>query len=182
MKTINDIKEEIASDYGYRSFLDALEIGTTDIEQMVDELVIKYAEQERIEIFKSLPENIYLPREGSLHEIKNSIAEKYGYDNWTNLLCVLLENGYNEEFIKYEDEVVYTYFMLTNDSVSKEKILNSLISIGFEQPYENSPHSLKYKDYGIKINENQTLANVFEKLIKIGEQLKTWQIQKVLEI
>lgn len=64
-----------------------------------------------------------------------------------------------------------------------EKIKESLLKMGFTQPYENSiPEIFQYENYQIKIHKNDNLESVFMKLIQMGKQLKVWEIKRVLEV
>lgn len=46
----------------------------------------------------------------TIEEIKNEVAKKHGYDNWTDLICQMLHVGWRmTEFLKYENEAMQEY-------------------------------------------------------------------------
>lgn len=64
----------------------------------------------------------------------------------------------------------------------QDQIIDALKEIGFTERYKGRKNELEYKNYPIKIKEDETLASVFSKLIKMGENLKVWEIKRVMHI
>lgn len=63
----------------------------------------------------------------------------------------------------------------------KENIKEALLAIGCTQPSSNE-YLFDYKGYRFKIYDSTTLPEIFDKLIKMGATLKTWEVKQVLEI
>ncbi len=73
--------------------------------------------------------------------------------------------------------------MRENQKASKQEnrineIKNSLKNLGFKE----EGNYFKLNSDSIKIYDDDTLENVFEKLIRYGSQQKLWEIQRVLQI
>jgi hypothetical protein len=66
--------------------------------------------------------------------------------------------------------------------MNKQEIIYALVQVGFEQPYENWPHTLRYQGYDVTVKDSDTLATIFTRLIEMGKTLKCWEIKSVLEI
>ena len=62
-----------------------------------------------------------------------------------------------------------------------QKIVEALLLVGFKQPY-NSPYTLEYEGYQLKLSKDETLSRVFLKIISMGKILNAWEVKRVLQI
>ncbi len=65
---------------------------------------------------------------------------------------------------------------------NKELIIATLINVGFTRVYDNDDYTWVYRNYRITLRDSTTMAQLFKKLIDMGEELKMWEIKSVLNI